>query len=240
LILSSPFKLFGKIYAAMALKLCLLLGWHAGLALSDGTGMIGWGKTMYHPACAFACRGVVKGCPLTCTPKEDDAAIHGSGHSTTTTPPECYTSDPAFLKTMALCIDTYCPGSGAPELALVEDYWRGHLATGTVGTMEWKPVMSYQNALAGAKKDEKEASGKMSNETSSHDNHSRKIKPRQHGGHGGQTEETTESEPDTSLPIAVSGEPLNVTSFVLQANWQKQYNGMTSFETNEIGHVTYT
>ncbi|UPK97852.1 hypothetical protein LCI18_008787 [Fusarium solani-melongenae] len=224
----------------MALKLCLLLGWHAGLALSDGTGMIGWGKTMYHPACAFACRGVVKGCPLTCTPKEDDAAIHGSGHSTTTTPPECYTSDPAFLKTMALCIDTYCPGSDAPELALIEDYWRGHLATGTVGTMEWKPVMSYQNALAGAKKDEEEAPGKMSNETSSHDNHSRRIKARQHGGHSGQTEQTTESEPDTSLPIAVSGEPLNVTSFVLKANWQKQYNGMTSFETNEIGHVTYT
>ncbi|KAL2675700.1 hypothetical protein Neosp_011890 [[Neocosmospora] mangrovei] len=178
----------------MALKLCLLLGWHAGLALSDGTGMIGWGKTI----------------------------------------------DPAFLKTMALCINTYCPGSDAPELALIEDYWRGHLATGTVGTMEWKPVMSYQDALTGAKKDEEEASGKMSNETSNGDNHSRKIKARQHGGHGGQMEETAESEPDTSLPIAVAGEPLNVTSFVLQANWQKQYNGMTSFETNEIGHITYT
>ncbi|KAM0425629.1 hypothetical protein ACHAPT_009161 [Fusarium lateritium] len=222
----------------MALKLCLLLGWHAGLALSDGTGMIGYGKRMYHPACAFACRGVIKGCPLDCTPKED-AEVHGSGHSTTTTPPECYTSDPAFLKTMALCIDTYCPGSDAPELSLLEVYWRGHLATGTVGTLEWEPAMSYQEALAGAKKDEQEASGKMTNETkSSHDHHARMIKAR-HGGHAEHAEESTD-EPDTLLPIAVSGEPLNVTSFALQANWQKQYNGLTSFEINETGHVTYT
>ncbi|KAF5011799.1 hypothetical protein FDECE_2089 [Fusarium decemcellulare] len=223
--------------AAMALKLCLL---QAGLALADGVGLIGYGKTMYNPACAFACRGVIKSCPLACTPKEGGES-HGMGHSMSTTPQECYTSDPAFLKTMALCIDAYCPGSDAPELMLLEDYWRGHLATGTVGTMEWKPVMSYQEALSGARKDEDAAEKKTGNSTSSsgHSDHTaRKIKAR-HGGHTEEAESVS-VELDTALPIAAASEPLNVTSFVLKTDWQKQYNGMTSFEINEKGHSTYT
>ncbi|KAF4466283.1 ferric-chelate reductase [Fusarium albosuccineum] len=212
--------------AAMALKLCLL---QASLALADGVGLIGYGKTMYYPACAFACRGVIKSCPLACTPKEGGES-HGMGHSMSTTPQECYTSDPAFLKTMALCIDTYCPGSDAPELMLLEDYWRGHLATGTVGTMEWKPVMSYQEALSGAQKDEDAAEKQTGNSTSSsrHSDHTaRKIKAR-HGGHTEEAEESASTEPDTALPIAVASEPLNATSFVLQADWQKQYNVVLS------------
>ncbi|KAJ3524446.1 hypothetical protein NM208_g12058 [Fusarium decemcellulare] len=211
------------------------------LTLADGVGLIGYGKTMYYPACAFACRGVIKSCPLACTPKEGGES-HGMGHSTSTTPQECYTSDPAFLKTMALCIDTYCPESDAPELMLLEDYWRGHLATGTVGTMEWKPVMSYQEALSWAREDEDGAEKKTGNSTNSsgHSGHtSKKIKAR-HGGHTEEAEESVSAEPDTALPIVVASEPLNVTSFVLQADWQKQYNGMTSFEINEKGHSTYT
>ncbi|KAM5352901.1 hypothetical protein ACJ41O_005623 [Fusarium nematophilum] len=224
----------------MDLKVWLLLSWQAGLALSDGTGLIGFGKTMYKPACAFACRSAIRSCPLACTPEGEHSGA-GMGHSSGTTPPDCYTSDPAFLKTMALCIDTYCPDSDAPELYTLEDYWRGHLGTGTVGTMEWEPVLSYQQALAAAHEDEETAGKKASNETSSggHGHSKLKIKAR-HGGHTEEAEETEAPEPDTPLPIVVSGEPLNVTSFVLQADWQKQYNGLTSFEINEIGHSKYT
>ncbi|KLU92786.1 hypothetical protein MAPG_11734 [Magnaporthiopsis poae ATCC 64411] len=50
--------------------LLLLIPSLAPPALADGTGMIGWGKTMYNPPCAFACRSDVRNCnrKLLCTP----------------------------------------------------------------------------------------------------------------------------------------------------------------------------
>jgi hypothetical protein len=32
---------------------------------------------------------------------------HGTAHSPVSTPPDCFVKDDAFLRTMALCIDTY-------------------------------------------------------------------------------------------------------------------------------------
>ena len=118
-----------------------------GVARADGIGLIGWGKDMYRPACAAACRNLVKSCRLLCTP-EDGGVNHGTSHSPVATPPECFTSDAAFLRTVAVCIDNYCPGSDAPDMAVVDDFWASHLGTGTVGDYTWVPVVGYRDALA--------------------------------------------------------------------------------------------
>ncbi|KAL3958541.1 hypothetical protein ACCO45_006703 [Purpureocillium lilacinum] len=207
--------------------------------VADGVGMIGFGKTMYVPPCTFACRGVIASCQLKCTPA-DQHASHGGGHSATATPPECYASDPSFMRTLALCIHAYCPTSDNPPLGVIEDYWRTHLASGSIATNDFPPVMSYQEALQAALMDERNTT-KGSNATHGTDGHGltrRRLVPR-HGGHD------TDDEPDTSptnssLPVIKSGAPLNVTSFIRQRDWQKQYNGLLSFEINEIGHVKYT
>ncbi|KAH7149028.1 ferric reductase like transmembrane component-domain-containing protein [Dactylonectria estremocensis] len=226
----------------MALKRCLLLAWHANLALADGAGLIGMGKHMYKPACAFACRGVIKSCPLSCTPVEG-GEVHGMGHSTTTTAPECYTSDPSFLRTMALCIDTYCPLTDVPSLSKLEDYWATHLATGSVGSPEWKPVVSYTEALLAARKDEAAVEEETTNSTESSSSHDHKLRrgiEARHGGHVESSAEDTTIVVDSPLPVIVSGDALNTTSFVLASDWQLQYNGMTAFEINETGHTRYT
>ncbi|KAF6798242.1 Ferric reductase transmembrane component 3-like protein 2 [Colletotrichum sojae] len=221
----------------------LLVGLFAALqvpaVLADGQGLIGWGKTMYHPTCAFACRGVVKGCPLLCTPEHGE--VHGMGHSTTTTPPECYTSDPAFLRTMALCLDTYCPLSDKASPSLLEDYWASHLATGTVGDYQWVPTMTYAEALMAAREDEARAANGTATNTTDSESHGGHRRKRQHD-HGGSTEESGNTTLGThsALPTIKAKQPLNVTSFVVEADWQKQYNGMMSFEINEMGHATYT
>ncbi|OBR13251.1 Ferric reductase transmembrane component 4 [Colletotrichum higginsianum IMI 349063] len=223
----------------------LLLGVLASLplpaVLADGRGLIGWGKTMYHPPCAFACRGVIKGCPLLCTPTHG-GSVHGSGHSTTTTPPECYTSDDAFLRTMALCLDTYCPLSDNAPRSLLEDYWAAHLATGTVGDYQWKPVVSYSEALVAARADEarvSEGHGTNATDTNAHSGHG-KVKARHDHGGGSDDSGTGTLGTHSALPTIKAKQPLNVTSFIVEADWQKQYNGMTSFEINETGHATYT
>ncbi|OLN96039.1 Ferric reductase transmembrane component 3-like protein 2 [Colletotrichum chlorophyti] len=218
----------------------IIAGLHPVAVLGDGRGLIGWGKTMYHPTCAFACRGVIKACPLLCTPTHG-GEVHGMGHSTTTTPPECFTSDPAFLRTMALCLDTYCPLSDDPPRSLLEDYWAAHLATGTVGNYKWKPAISYAEALMAAREDEAQvASGNGTNatDTTQHGGH-RRLKARH--DHGGSEDSGTPTLGTNSvLPTIKAKKPLNVTSFIAETDWQKQYNGMMSFEINENGHSTYS
>lgn len=214
---------------------------HLRAVLADGRGLIGWGKTMYHPTCAFACRGVIKGCPLLCTP-EHGGDIFGMGHSTTTTPPDCYTSDKAFMRTMALCLDTYCPLTDNPPMSLLEDYWNNHLAAGTVGDYQWQPNMSYANAVAAAREDETRAgSGSGTNiSDTDHAQHGDHHMARRHD-HGDSNESVTLTlGTNSALPTIKSKQPLNVTSFIAEADWQKQYNGMMSFEINETGHSTYT
>jgi hypothetical protein len=128
---------------------------------------------------------------------------------------------------MALCIDTYCPISDNPPLSLIEDYWASHLGTGTLGDYKWVPATSYQDALAAAREDERNHPGNFTG-----DDHS------EHGGDNGFMSATG---PNVSspLPIIKASTPLNVTSFIAPKDWQKQYNGMLDFETNEKGHSTY-
>jgi predicted ferric reductase len=207
----------------------------ASNVLGDGVGFIGYGKTLYHPTCAFACRNVIKGCKLACTPAQS-TTNHGTAHSPVSTPPDCFVQDAAFLRTLAICIDTYCPLSDSPSRELIEDYWASHLGTGTLGDYRWVPAASYHDALAAARNDEKQVIANSSSTTDEqdHSHHSaKKLKTRQF---------MTEAGPNVTspLPIIKAGKPLNTSSFISPKDWQKQYNGMLDFETNENGHSTYT
>ncbi|OAG06034.1 uncharacterized protein CC84DRAFT_1217309 [Paraphaeosphaeria sporulosa] len=216
----------------------LTLELRAAFANADGNGLIGWGKTMYNPACAFACRTVIKSNPLLCTP-EDGTVNYGTVHSPIYTAPECFTRDPAFLRTMAVCIDTYCSVSDHPSTGLIEEYWASHLATTTVGSYKWKPAVSYADALTAGREDERVAAA---NETVPE--HHEKIgdlrRRHSHGASAPQEETFFTFNVSSPLPLAKKKAPMNVTSFVDPVSWQKAYNGMRDFETNEKGHSTYS
>lgn len=206
---------------------------HVAGVMGDGTGLIGYGKTLYNPTCAFACRGVVKSCKLLCTPA-DDSSNHGTAHNPVSTPPGCFVNDEAFLRTMALCIDNYCTLSDNPPLPLIEDYWVSHLGTGTLGNYTHVPAKSYQAALTAAREDERMAF----NQNGGNRDHS------QHGGDAHASHKRRFMIKDgphvtSALAHIKAGQPLNSTSFILPADWQKQYNGMFDFEANETGHSTY-
>ncbi|EPS35137.1 hypothetical protein H072_11570 [Dactylellina haptotyla CBS 200.50] len=201
---------------------------------ADGNGLIGWGKTMYDPTCAFACRGVIAKCTLLCTPA-GGSANHGTHHNPVATPPECFTTDNAFMRTMALCIHNYCPGNGSPALSKIEDYWYSHLGTGSIGNYKYVPTISYTEALLAAKQDEINGVtfADATNSTGS-----------EHVGHQmfrrvpeGESATATAS---STLPTIKAKQPLNVTSLITAKDWQLQFNGMRNFEINENGHSTYS
>ncbi|KAK7414833.1 hypothetical protein QQX98_006348 [Neonectria punicea] len=208
---------------------------------ADGTGLIGWGKTLYNPTCCFSCRNVVRNLQLECTPIES-SENHGTAHNPVTTPADCFVNDHVFLKTMALCIDTYCPLSDDPPSSLVEDYWASHLGTGTLGNYDYVPAMSYQAALDAAREDESGAARNTNSSSDDYGDHRRrtaKLWPR-HGGHDSATNEGLVTfDVSSPLPTTAGGsDPLNETSFVDPEAWQLQYNYQYDFETNEAGHST--
>lgn len=199
------------------------------LTNADGTGLIGLGKTMYSPTCAFACRNVIAACPLRCTPKEKGAK----------TPPECYTTDQAFMRTLALCINMYCSEYDHPSMGKIENYWESHLASGTVAKFEWKPAVTYGEALSLAKTDEKNGVGRNKTMSSGGEHMPRLVL--RHGGSPGSEDEEVGMEPtNSSLPTIKSSTPLNATSLVVKKDFLKNYNGLKGFETNETGHTRYT
>ncbi|CAI6342043.1 unnamed protein product [Periconia digitata] len=213
---------------------------HTVCVRGDGKGMIGFGITMYDPPCAHACRNVIKSCRLSCTP-EDTTANHGTSHQPIATPAKCFTTDPTFLRTMALCIDTYCPISDDPSLDVIHDFWASHLGPGTVGDYSNVPTASYEDALQAARGDETRL--KNNGSMQHREGHHRRLKVR-HGGHGEEEEDSTGDigilDVSSSLPIIEGGDPLNVTSFIDPEEWRVWYNGLVNFEENEIGHVQYS
>jgi hypothetical protein len=73
--------------------------------------------------------------------------------------PFCFLLDSTFLKTTALCIEEYCKKKeGDVLVSTIEEWWEGHLATGTLGdwSEEMRPVVTYSEALRLAKLDERE------------------------------------------------------------------------------------
>jgi hypothetical protein len=227
--------------APASLVLGALLG-GAGLARADGIGLIGFGKTMYKPACAFSCRSVISSCPLSCTPA--DGEVFGSGHGTSATPPDCYLTDPSFMRTMALCIATYCPDSDGPAVSEIEKYWEGHLATGSVGDWSMKPNMTYTEALAAARMDHDmdqdmdHSHGHDEEKGEGHDEHAGHGMVRRHGHAEHHDDGVVEYH--GALPVAVAGRELNETSWIAEDDWRLQYNGNTNFEYNEILHSKYS
>ncbi|EWC45685.1 hypothetical protein DRE_05246 [Drechslerella stenobrocha 248] len=219
------------------LRALAVICYASSLVAADGNGLIGWGKTMYDPTCAFACRGVISKCTLLCTPK-DSTANHGSHHNPVSTPPECFTSDNAFMRTMALCISTYCPPNGAPPLSQIEDYWYSHLGTGSIGNYKYVPTISYTEALLAAREDEANGVMPPSNTTSGGDEHSghQMIRARHEGAPEAQVGTVSAHH---TLPTIRAKQPLNVTSVIAAKDWMLQYNGMRNFELNENGHSTY-
>ncbi|KAL2064381.1 hypothetical protein VTL71DRAFT_4875 [Oculimacula yallundae] len=221
-----------------------LLTCHISSVYADGIGLIGWGKTLYNPTCAFACRYSVRSQSLACTPTESSQTF-GTAHHSVKTPPSCYVNDVVFMKTIALCIDTYCPLAGNPPLSLLESYWAGHLATGTLGTSKYVPSLSYQDALAAARADEMQAANGSNSTTSNattQDHAHTKIKVRQHDSHGTAVSPKMKSFDVSSTLLTTTGGKgmLNVTSFVDPETWQMGYNYMLDFEINETGHSTMT
>ena len=188
------------------------------LVQADGRGLIGMGKTMYDPTCGHACRSVLRSSPLSCTPIDGDN--HGTHHNPSPTPPDCFVKDLAFLRTMAICMDTYCPKFGNPKLSKIEEFWATHLGSGSIGTYEYVPVVSYTKALLDARYDEEHGSTLVPAE----DEHSGEH------DHGAFFAATT-------LPAAVIGEPINVTSFVSETDFVYYYNGAWAFEEGENGHT---
>jgi hypothetical protein len=192
---------------------------------ADGSGLIGYGKTLYNPTCTFACRNVIRKQTLACTPSSS-AENHGTAHNPVSTPPKCFVEDITFLKTMALCIDAYCTRSDRPSTSLIEDYWASHLGTGTLGDYQYVPTMSYHDALIAARQDERnvQASG---NKTSSPPTAvAGRLKPY-----------------DVSSPLGFTvggSSALNRTRLVSPVQWQLQYNYLSDFEINEKGHSTMT
>lgn len=208
-----------------ALALFTALSSHIPSTEADGTGLIGYGKTLYDPTCPFACRIVIRKQPLSCTPT-DSTQNHGTAHNPVTTPPKCFIQDPTFLKTMALCIDTYCPLSDKPKLSLIHDYWAAHLGTGTIGNYNHIPSMTYEDALAAARVDESKALLNPNMTTPS------PLKVPE-----GLITHTVSS----PLGFTTGGNAaLNSTKLVSPVQWQLQWNYLSDFEVNEKGHSTMT
>lgn len=93
-------------------------------------GLIGYGISIYQPACAHACQNAVTA-PLNCSSSETDDQ-HGKReddlHNTPSDrwvivadpSPECKSTNRNYLETLAYCLDTFCP-SKSP--AALEKFW---------------------------------------------------------------------------------------------------------------------
>lgn len=213
-----------RLHVSLASSLATLL-LHTNGVTADGTGLIGYGKTLYNPPCTFACRSVIRKQTLSCTPSVP-TENHGTAHNVVSTPPKCFVQDIPYLKTMALCIDIYCTLSDDPPLLLIEDYWASHLGTGTLGDHKYMPVMSYHDALSAARYDEKDAIARNITSPS--------VSASIPGG-------LVPYKVSSPLAITTGGSGiLNKTQLVSPVQWQLQYNYLSDFEANEKGHSTMT
>ncbi|ROT41271.1 hypothetical protein SODALDRAFT_357304 [Sodiomyces alkalinus F11] len=70
---------------------------------------------------------------------------------------QCHLQDAAYMRTLALCIERGCARDGGAPVyrSAIEDYWEGHLATGSVGDRSpaMQPIRSYGETLRLAHQD---------------------------------------------------------------------------------------
>ncbi|KAH8434311.1 putative ferric-chelate reductase (Fre2) [Aspergillus melleus] len=140
-----------------ALFLVLASPAHSVAVGRAGHGFVGYGITMYRPACAFACKATISN-PLNCTMSSDHEYKHmkrhghshsmgelpvGEGWMVTASPSaECYATNNAFLQTLAYCLHSYCTNEANSTL---QKFWEMDV----VGRLPDQPLpkMSYQEAL---------------------------------------------------------------------------------------------
>jgi hypothetical protein len=118
---------------------------------ADGTGLLGLGKWLYRPTCAHSCRRFIIDSPLVC---DDDPSHTSNSHSHSSSSPsqQCLLSNEPFLRTLALCLDTHCSKTDVP-LSMLEEYWEGHLATGTLSDTSLHPEIPFHVALSDAQRE---------------------------------------------------------------------------------------
>ncbi|KAK4221200.1 ferric reductase like transmembrane component-domain-containing protein [Podospora fimiseda] len=112
------------------------------LALSSPTAaLIGYGITMYDPACGFGCYDSISKYMLECSTHDHGPVgthSHGAGGPTS---PECRSGDTPFLTTLAYCIKSTCdPSTPAWK---IEKYWRNNAS----GNKKVAPKWSYGETL---------------------------------------------------------------------------------------------
>lgn len=118
-----------------------------GVQAKTGHGFVGYGIRFENPACAFACRESISGAILQCSITDMGNMEGMSGMDDMSggpmTDPECYATDDAFLRTLALCISTRCSSVSVWRL---EQFWKGNVA-GSDDTQP-DPKETYQQTLA--------------------------------------------------------------------------------------------
>ncbi|TDZ28457.1 Ferric/cupric reductase transmembrane component B [Colletotrichum spinosum] len=104
------------------LRLFVLFSWIANVYAQTGTGIIGFGISLYPDLCCQACHDVLSTLYLNCTTFMDMSMGGMSGMDMSgmdsapmgTTSPECYASNTPWLQTMAYCIQQNCDAHGYP------------------------------------------------------------------------------------------------------------------------------
>ncbi|TDZ46853.1 Ferric/cupric reductase transmembrane component B [Colletotrichum trifolii] len=104
------------------LRLVVLFSCIASVYAQTGTGIIGFGISLYPDLCCQACHDVLSTLYLNCTTFMDMSSMDMSGMDMSamdatpmgTTSPECYASNTPWLQTMAYCIQQNCDAHGYP------------------------------------------------------------------------------------------------------------------------------
>ncbi|KAH7305494.1 ferric reductase transmembrane component 4 [Stachybotrys elegans] len=102
-----------------------------------GHGLIGYGITMYQPACAHACRG---GLPRSAIPCH---TLH-HGHHSSSVSSDCLAMSEAFLLSAAWCLHTRCMEESVP-VAELEKFWRMDLVGREL--VQPMPMWTYEESL---------------------------------------------------------------------------------------------
>ncbi|KAL2830323.1 ferric reductase [Aspergillus cavernicola] len=107
-------------------------------------GLVGYGISMYNPACAFACRAAITN-PLNCSMdagQDMDMDTDASWMVEEAPTPDCYATNDPFLQTLAYCMYDRCLTEANSTL---QKYWETNVA-GTESDVP-SPKESYEEAL---------------------------------------------------------------------------------------------
>lgn len=122
---------------------------HGAPSRNTGTGLVGFGISMWQPSCAYACQRLLALSPLECSTegRRRDVALrarHGGHEDNFNTSPDCYSNNHAFLVSLAWCMHQKCSDADHhAELWRLEKFW----ATDAVPESHRPPNYTYAQAL---------------------------------------------------------------------------------------------